>query len=300
MDRSVLLVDDVPELRGVLRQALRLRDGFSVVAEAEDGATAITAAARHQPDVIVLDLGLPDLAGHEVLTRLRAVSPAAQIVVYTGSVTPDRVPYTAEVEAFVTKDHDVAYLLDLLARLTFRRYDTARIDLGPARSDVAVARRFVAEQCRDWGCGDIVEDAELVVSELVTNALLYGASRCELRAGLSEAALRLQVVDQGGGMPDPQAASDTDEHGRGLLLVTVLSAAWGVEALPDGGKIVWAELLRPLREPGDDDPAGRGPAGVSGTEQPPGSAATDAPSPGSPSAPSAVSGAVALAGAGLR
>ena len=131
MARSVLLVDDVPELRSVLRQAIRLREGFTVVAEAEDGVGAITAAARHQPDVIVLDLGLPDLAGHEVLTRLRTLSPSSQIVVYTGSVYPDRTPLAREVEAFVTKDHDVAYLVDLLSRLTWRRQEPAGVELGP-------------------------------------------------------------------------------------------------------------------------------------------------------------------------
>jgi len=300
MARSVLVVDDVPELRAVIRQTLRLREGFTVVAEAEDGATAITAAARHQPEVVVLDLGLPDLAGHEVLTRLRAVCPAAQIVVYTGSVTPDRMPLTGEVEAFVTKDHDVAYLVDLLARLTLRRYETARIDLGPDTRDVATARRFLTERCRHWGCSDVIEDAELVVSELVTNALIHGESRCELRAGLSDAALRLQVVDQGQGTPDPLSATDADEHGRGLVLVSALCAAWGVEVLPGGGKIVWAELLRPLRDPGDDDSPGESPGDVPEQAKRPGPGATEAP--GTPTAPAAPTeaGAVALARTGAR
>jgi CheY-like chemotaxis protein/anti-sigma regulatory factor (Ser/Thr protein kinase) len=301
MDRTVLLVDDVPELRSVLRQSLRLRGGFTVVAEADDGASAIIAAARHQPEVIVLDLGLPDLAGHEVLTRLRAVSPGAQIVVYTGSVSPDRVSFMEEVEAFVTKDQDVGYLADLLTRLGRQRYETDRVQLGPAASDVAVARRFVAERCRDWGCGDVVEDAELVVSELVTNALVHGESRCELRAGLSEAALRLQVIDDGAGMPDPQAATDTDEHGRGLLLVSALSTAWGVELLPDGGKIVWAELLRPLQEPVDDDP---GPDEGGGQAETPGVAGRKRPGPGATEAPGRFGGSEAqqgrVAGAGAR
>ena len=110
----MLLVEDVAELRSVLRQALQLRGGFEVVAEVGDGATAIVAAARHQPDVVVLDLALPDIAGHEVLTRLRAVAPGAQVVVYTGSITPDRFPLAAQVEAYVSKDQDVGYLVDLL------------------------------------------------------------------------------------------------------------------------------------------------------------------------------------------
>lgn len=295
MTRSVLLVDDVPELRSVIRQSLRLRGGFDVVAEAEDGAGAITAAASHQPDVVVLDLGLPDLAGHEVLTRLRAVSPASQIVVYTGSVTQDRMPLAREVEAFVTKDHDVSYLTDLLTRLNWRRYHTARLDIGPDQSDVALARRFVAEQCQEWGCGDVVEDAQLVVSELVTNALIHGHSRCELRAGLSDAALRLQVVDGGAGMPEPQVAGEGDEHGRGLLLVSALCAAWGVEALPAGGKIVWAELLRPLRDPGSGDRPSGAPADLPGDTTPAGPSTWgfDAPGGADPPPPADTSVAVA-------
>ena len=252
---SVLLVEDVPELRSVIRQALKLRGGFDVVGEADQGAAAIVAAARHQPQVIVLDLGLPDLAGHEVLKRLRAVSPAAQVVVYTGSYTPDQVSITDEVEAFITKDRDVAYLLDLLTRLTRPHYETAAVDFGPDRRDVAAARRFVLERCGQWGCGDLVEDAEMVVSELVTNAILHGAGRCQLSAGLSDAALRLQVLDPGAGMPDPQDARRGDETGRGLVIVSALCAAWGVEALPGGGKVVWAEILRPLPDPGGDDPS---------------------------------------------
>jgi hypothetical protein len=59
-------------------------------------------------------------------------------------------------------------------------------------------------------------------------------------------------------MPDPQAADDRAEGGRGLLLVSALSVAWGVEALPDGGKVVWAELLR--SDADDGEPAVISPA----------------------------------------
>jgi CheY-like chemotaxis protein len=252
---SVLLVEDVTELRSVLRQSLRLRGRFHVVAEADNGASAIDQAARHQPDVVVLDLGLPDLAGREVLTRLRAVSPAAQIVVYTGSFSPDQFPLGHQVAAYVTKDRDVAYLVDLLANLSRPRFDTAAVELAPHPREVAVARRFLAEQCRMWGCSDLVERAELVATELVTNAMVHAGTGCELRAGLTEAALRLQVTDQGGGTPDPRVAEPGAEHGRGLLLVSLLCAAWGVEALPRGGKVVWAELLRSDTDQGDDDHA---------------------------------------------
>ena len=252
---TVLLVEDVAELRSVLRQRLQLRAGFDVVAEAGDGAAAIVAAARHQPDVVVLDLGLPDLAGHEVLTRLRAVAPGAQVVVYTGSITPDRFPLAAEVEAYVSKDHDVGEVVDLLSRLPYRQYHTAVVDLGPQPADVPAARRFLARHLGRWGCGDLLDDAHVVVTELVTNAFVHAGTRCELRAGLTARALRLQVTDYGPGMPDPRAADDRADHGRGLLLVSALCVAWGVEALPDGGKVVWAELPRPAA-PADVDVAG--------------------------------------------
>lgn len=250
---SVLLVEDVAELRSVLREALQLQGRFDVVADVGDGGTAITAAARHQPDIVVLDLGLPDLAGREVLTRLRAVAPASQVVVYTAAVSPDHVGLVERVEGFVTKEHDVGDLVELMAGLDRRRYDTAVVELNPQPADVPAARRFVADQCERWGCSDLLADASIVVTELVTNAFLHAGTRCELRAGLSDRALRLQVTDYGAGMPDPGAADDLTEHGRGLLLVSALCVGWGVEALPTGGKVVWAEILRAEAE--DEKPA---------------------------------------------
>jgi CheY-like chemotaxis protein/anti-sigma regulatory factor (Ser/Thr protein kinase) len=247
---TVLVVEDVAELRSVLRQALTFR-GFEIAGEAGDGASAIVAAARHQPEVIVLDLGLPDIAGHDVLTRLRAVSPASQVVVYTGSVTPDRFPMRAEVEAYVSKEHGINYLVDVVATLNHPRWQTAAVDLGPHPADVPVARRFLEEQCRRWDCGEILDDASIVVTELVTNAFVHAGTRCELRAGLTDRALRLQVTDYGPGMPNPRMADGRAEGGRGLMLVSALCVAWGVEGLPGGGKVVWAEIVR---SPADDRP----------------------------------------------
>ena len=106
----------------------------------------------------MLDLGLPDLAGHDVLTRLVAVAPAAQVVVYTGSITPDRFPLAAQVEAYVSKDHDIGYVVDLLSGLRHRRYRTAAVDLGPQPADVPAARRFLARHLRRWGCADRLDD----------------------------------------------------------------------------------------------------------------------------------------------
>ena len=238
----VLLVEDVAELRSVLRQTLQLRGGFEVIGEADEGGAAIVAAARHQPDIVVLDLGLPDIAGHEVLTRIRAVAPETQVVVYTGSITHEQFPPEG-VDAYVTKDREIGYLVELLGQFP-RRVETAAVDLGPQPADVPAARRFLEEQCERWDCGGLLDDAQLVVTELVTNAFVHAGTRCELRASINDRSLRLQVTDYGPGMPDPRPADDGAEGGRGLMLISVLCVAWGVEALPDGGKVVWAELLR--------------------------------------------------------
>ncbi len=75
MPIRVVLVDDVGEYRHLIRTALRVRGGFEVVGEAADGSSAVDVVSAARPDVIVLDLGLPNLPGREVITRIRSASP---------------------------------------------------------------------------------------------------------------------------------------------------------------------------------------------------------------------------------
>jgi DNA-binding NarL/FixJ family response regulator len=76
---TVLIVDDHPSFRGTAR-ALLEAEGYEVVGEAEDGAGAVAAAARLRPQVVLLDVQLPDLDGFEVAARLRALDHVPQIV----------------------------------------------------------------------------------------------------------------------------------------------------------------------------------------------------------------------------
>jgi len=80
----VYLCDDVAALRLVTRTVLELEPGLEVVGEAGDGRTALAEVARLKPDVLVLDLSLPELDGLEVLEQLTRVSPGTRVVVFSG------------------------------------------------------------------------------------------------------------------------------------------------------------------------------------------------------------------------
>lgn len=96
-----------------------------------------------------------------------------------------------------------------------------------------------------WDLASVLDDALLVASELATNAVTHAESGCRIRISLTDATLRIDVIDTGAGTPEPQPESFTSEHGRGLRLIDAVTTAWGLEVIPGQGKLVWAELPRP-------------------------------------------------------
>jgi len=240
----VVLVDDDAPTRQLVATALRLRGGFEVVGEAENGADGVAVTGAEEPDVVVLDLGLPDIAGKEVLARLREVSPATSVIVFSGTETADRAWIQRHAEGFLLKDDDLRYLLETLESLGERSGLETSTELISAFTSVATARRFIVSALARWNAGDLAEDAKLLVSELVTNAILHGRGPCSLRICMQENTLRIEVLDGGAGSPEPQLEAWTSEHGRGLQLVNAIATAWGMESLVEDGKRVWADLTR--------------------------------------------------------
>ncbi len=119
---------------------------------------------------------------------------------------------------------------------------------------VGRAREFARDQLAGWDLELLVDTAELLVSELVTNALRYGEGEIRLRL-LLDRTLVCEVWDAGLVQPRRRRARDTDEGGRGLQLVGLLSAAWGSRRTPRG-KTVWFELPlpnggKPLTDPAE-------------------------------------------------
>ncbi|MFJ8820442.1 SpoIIE family protein phosphatase [Streptomyces sp. NPDC102467] len=117
---------------------------------------------------------------------------------------------------------------------------------------VGRARELARAQLTAFDLELLVDTTELLVSELVTNALRYGEGDIRLRL-LLDRTLVCEVWDAGLVQPRRRRARDTDEGGRGLQLVGLLSAAWGSRRTPRG-KTVWFELALPDGETGIADP----------------------------------------------
>lgn len=240
----VALVDDVDDIRRLVRTALRFRGGFEVVGEAKTGADAITIATEQRPDIVVLDLGLPDIAGRDVLARVREESPATRVVVFSARELTDRAWFEERTAGYVLKDADLDYLVDLLENVGRTPADVRVLDATWGVAAGKEARALVRDALDDWGLPAIIDDAVLVVTELVTNAVTHGGSAFRLQLSRTSGAFRIEVVDEGAGTPEPQPQDFEAEGGRGLMLVDAMSNSWGVENVPRG-KLVWAEIAIP-------------------------------------------------------
>ncbi|WP_411070327.1 SpoIIE family protein phosphatase [Streptomyces sp. cmx-4-25] len=108
-------------------------------------------------------------------------------------------------------------------------------------SAVGVARDHVEEQLRKWNHPADPSTATLLVSELVTNAIRYGAAPVTLRLITDSTTLTCEISDAGQAAPHLRHAKAVEEGGRGLLICAVLADNWGMR-YSAGGKTVWAEI----------------------------------------------------------
>jgi NarL family two-component system response regulator LiaR len=127
----VLVVDQDPLVRRVVRDALA-GNGISVVAEAADGREAVALASRWRPDVVLMDIALPELDGPTAIRRIVSASPLVRVVVFAAAKDPQAgvTALKAGASGYVTKDVDLATL--------------PRIVSAVAGGEAAVSRAFVS------------------------------------------------------------------------------------------------------------------------------------------------------------
>ncbi len=129
----------------------------------------------------------------------------------------------------------------LVARPQFLRADQiAEWDVPFDPAAVAGVRAQVTEQLNDWGLVEAVFTTELVLSELITNAIRYATSPIRVRL-IRDRTLICEVSDASSTSPHLRYAATTDEGGRGLFLVAQLADRWGTRYTSEG-KVIWAEL----------------------------------------------------------
>jgi PAS domain S-box-containing protein len=245
------------------------------------------ANAGHLPPVLVepgesalmLDVppGMPLGVGGEPFEEVEVELPeGALLALYTDGLVESRDhPLDEGLQAFVGALTDPSSTLEDVCDHVLNTLDThhgeddiallmARVQGLPADSvgdwtlpreprSVGRAREYARTQLVAWDLEPLVDTTELLVSELVTNALRYGEGEIRLRL-LLDRTLVCEVWDAGLVQPRRRRARDTDEGGRGLQLVGLLSAGWGSRRTPRG-KTVWFELPLPDGETGLTDPA---------------------------------------------
>jgi len=111
---------------------------------------------------------------------------------------------------------------------------------GPASA--AAARRWSRGVTEGWGVPTTGDLVDLVVSELITNAVVHAGGLVQVALDLDDDSITVSVTDAGTGMV-ARRRRDTDAlGGRGLQIIEALASAWGARSCPDRGKTVWATV----------------------------------------------------------
>ncbi|MFB7634411.1 SpoIIE family protein phosphatase [Streptomyces sp. NPDC056149] len=184
-------------------------------------------------DGLVEDRGRDIDAGMALLRRTLGSGPGrtpqAMCEAALGALLPDR------------PADDIALLI---ART--RRLDAARIadwDVPADPSAVAQVRAAAVRKLAEWGLDDEAFTTELILSELVTNAIRYASGPIRVRL-IHDRSLVCEVADRSSTSPHLRYAATTDEGGRGLFLIAQLAERWGTRYTGDG-KVIWTEQALP-------------------------------------------------------
>ena len=229
--------------RGYPVSVVHLRGPFTVDGPARLRAAVLSCLAV-EPELVVVDLA--GLTSADDDGRLRIFGTlAAQAAEWPGSTLVLASVSQALAAAVRRSGADVAcYPTVAAARgraAPAQARERIRESLPKEPMAAPVARRLVDRVCREWSLADLTERAELVVSELVANAVRHAGRQVTLTLSRHQDQLQISVRDDNDDAPRRGDADGLDEHGRGLTLVEAMAATWGTTSIP-GGKVVWAKV----------------------------------------------------------
>ncbi len=202
--------------------------------------------AAEEPAAIVVDLACMQAAIPSLLTVFPTVGdrisdwPGVPLVLAAPSQGLRSLLNVSAVPRFVPTYHTVSEALRGLEAAPHRHRRQVQLPCDPASA--RLARRLVAQTCREWEIPAIASDAMVVASELTDNMVYHARSDGWLRLGLRSNMLTVAVADADPRPPRLRVPGLRAAGGRGLVLVDKLSRKWGTASrLPDG-KVVWAAL----------------------------------------------------------
>lgn len=213
-----------------------------------DMAADLFAALADGAQVVVCDLRSASVSTSDAVAMLHPVTrylsawPGAGVVVICPAYSKVRSALRS-----MTRPHTLVLsesaeegLDQLYSRLP--PLQQTQVHLAAQLTSPRASRLFVARSLLDWHLISLVAGASLVVSELVTNAVVHAASTVDVTLSRADGRIQMLVADQGAGHPQPRV-DEPEQHvlgGRGLLLVQAVTRGWGVLPARPGGKTVWA------------------------------------------------------------
>jgi anti-sigma regulatory factor (Ser/Thr protein kinase)/anti-anti-sigma regulatory factor len=216
--------------------------------------TALLKGLAECPLALVVDLAELTVTSPVALTVLVAAQrrprngPPVALLVCTGPERPSAVAVRLMIGGALPVYRDRT---EALAAMWDRpeSLQRVRVHLPGRPASAGTAREVIAAACAEWGLAHLVDNASLIVSELVSNVVRHARTDFELTVTLRRPYLHLSVRDGSPEVPvgPPESAeSATDEpsyatSGRGMRLIQACASGWGVTVVGDG-KIVWATL----------------------------------------------------------
>jgi anti-sigma regulatory factor (Ser/Thr protein kinase) len=252
----IVHVDPDPDYRLLVRLALAPHPDLAVVAEGDHLAAAVDLIGTARPDVLLVEPHTGQRADVERLAALPAAAPGVHTVVLTSlpigeldwplRIAGTRGQLSKRMRPTLLAD-ELRQLVDVLDAVD-GALDEVRTDLEPDLVSPRVAREFVARTLDGWECRDATAIIDLLVSEIVANAVLHARTTAELSVQLLPSRVRVAVTDLEPAQPKRRPDDPLTSTGRGIALIEKLSLAWGIERTPEG-KRIWFETPRPAEQP---------------------------------------------------